>query len=93
MNKEQLIEFMIENLNEKSYKDLPPVLENDKDWTMSDLFIRQFLNNGSDGFGLENVAFVYGVLLKHKDLLIEEKMISKDGKNNSGFSLWTDYNF
>jgi hypothetical protein len=93
LNKEQLVEFMIENLNKKSYKDLPPILENDKDWTIADLFIRQFLNNGSDGFGLENVEYVYGVLLKHKNLLIEEKMISKNGKNNSGFSLWENYNF
>jgi len=93
LNKEKLVEIMIENLNKKDYKELPPILENDNDWTMADLFIRQLLNNGADGFGLENVGFVYGILLKHKDLLIREKMVSKNGKNNSGFNLWEDYNF
>ena len=93
LNKEQLVEIMIENLNKKDYKELPPILENDNDWTMADLFIRQLLNNGGNGFGLKNVEFVYSLLLKHKDLLIKEKMISKAGKNNSGFSLWEDYNF
>jgi hypothetical protein len=94
LNKEQLVEIMIENLNKKEYKDLPPILENDKEWTIADLFIRQLLNNGGDGFGLENVEYVYhDIILPNKDLLIKEKMVSKNGKNNSGFSLWTDYNF
>ena len=93
LNKEKLVKIMIENLNKKDYKELPPILENDNDWTMADLFIRQLLNNGGNGFGLKNVEFVYSLLLKHKDLLIREKMVSKNGKNNSGFSLWTDYNF
>jgi hypothetical protein len=94
MNKEQLIATMVENLNKKTYKDLPPVVENEKEWTIADLFIRQLLNNGGDGFGLKNVGFVYfDIILPNKDLLIKEKMISKTGKNNSGFILWEDYNF
>jgi hypothetical protein len=94
MNKENLIAIMIENLNKEEYKDLPPILQNDEEWTIADLFIRQLLNNGADGFGLENVEFVYhDVLLPNKDLLIKERMVSKNGFNNSGFELWTDYNF
>jgi hypothetical protein len=94
LNKDQLVAIMVENLDKEEYKDLPPILENDKEWSMADLFIRQFLNNGADGFGLENVEYVYhDLLLPHKDLLIKEKMVSKNGKNNSGFSLWEDYNF
>jgi hypothetical protein len=94
MNKEHLIAIMIENLNKEEYKDLPPILQNDEEWTIADLFIRQLLNNGADGFGLENVEFVYhDVLLPNKDLLIKERMVSKNGFNNSGFELWTDYNF
>jgi hypothetical protein len=93
LNKEQLVIVMTDNLNKKIYADLPPVVENNDAWTIADLFIRQLLNNGGDGFGLKNVGFVYGILLKNKDLLIKEKMISKNGFNNSGFELWTDYNF
>jgi hypothetical protein len=93
LNKEQLVMVMTDNLDKGIYKDLPPILENDDAWTIADLFIRQLLNNGTNGFGLKNVEFVYSLLLKHKDLLVREKMISKVGKNNSGFELWTDYNF
>jgi hypothetical protein len=94
LNKEQLVAIMVENLNKKEYKDLPPILENDKEWTIADLFIRQLLNNGGDGFGLKNVGFVYfDIILPNKELLIKERMISKVGKNNSGFILWEDYNF
>jgi hypothetical protein len=93
MNKEQLINLMTENLDKDTYKDLPPILENNESWTIADLFIRQFLNNGDNGFGLESVSYIYGVLLAHKDLLISEKIISKNGFNNFGFELWTDYNF
>jgi hypothetical protein len=94
LNKDQLVAIMVENMSKETYKDLPPILENDKEWSMADLFIRQLLNNGGDGFGLENVEYVYhDIILPHKDLLIKEKMVSKMGKNNSGFSLWEDYNF
>jgi hypothetical protein len=97
LNKDQLVAIMVENLDEKEYKkvdELPPILENDKEWSMADLFIRQFLNNGSDGFGLENVEYVYhDILLPNKELLIREKMVSKNGKNNSGMLLWDNYDF
>jgi hypothetical protein len=96
LSKEQLVLVMTDNLDKEEYKkvdELPPILENDKEWSMADLFIRQFLNNGSDGFGLKNVEFVYSLLLKHKDLLIKENMVSKNGKNNSGMLLWDNYDF
>jgi hypothetical protein len=94
LNKEQLVAAMVENMSKETYKDLPPILENDKEWTIADLFIRQLLNNGGDGFGLKNVEYVYhDIILPNKDLFIKERMVSKVGKNNSGFSLWEDYNF
>ena len=66
---------------------------NEDTWTLSDLFIRQYLNNLVDGFGMVNVMEVYQYLCKHKDLLIEYNMVSKDGWNNSGLTLWENYNF
>jgi hypothetical protein len=62
-------------------------------WTIVDLFLRQFLNNMSDGFGMTNVAAVFDYLVTVKDQLIEHNLISKEGRNNSGFPLWEDYNF
>jgi hypothetical protein len=90
LNKEQLVSLMSKNIKQD---DRTPITISDDYWTMADLFIRQFLNNGADGFDMKNVAYVYGVLLQHKDLLIKENMLSKNGFNNSGFPLWTDYNF
>ena len=65
---------------------------NDK-WTICDLFIRQWLNNMCDGFGMINVRKMYTYLRAWKDVLIEENMINEKGFNNSGFPLWVDYNF
>jgi hypothetical protein len=90
MNKQELVELMSENIK---LDPTTPITINDDYWTMADLFIRQWLNNGSDGFDMENVEHVYKVLKDHKDLLISENMVSKSGFNNSGFPLWTDYNF
>jgi hypothetical protein len=90
MNKEQLVELMSENME---LDPTTPITINNDYWTMADLFIRQWLNNGSDGFDMVNVEHVYKVLKDHKDLLISENMVSKNGFNNSGFPLWADYNF
>lgn len=65
----------------------------DKTWSLPDLFIRQFLNNMVDGFGMSNVYEMFRYLLSKKNTLIKLGMISKEGYNNSGFPLWKDYNF
>mgnify|MGYP006138654239 CR=1 FL=1 len=65
----------------------------DKAWSLPDLFIRQYLNNMVDGFGLSNVYEMYMYLLSKKNTLIELGMISTEGWNNSGYPLWTNYNF
>ena len=62
-------------------------------WTLADLFIRQYLNNGCDGFGLKNVKNVFEYLIKKKDDLIKFNLVSKDGYNNSGYPLWKDFAF
>ena len=46
-----------------------------------------------DGFGMRNVHETFMYLVSKKDVLVEKRLISKDGYNNSGFSLWKDYNF
>lgn len=71
----------------------PPIHTNPDNWTLADLFIRQYLNNMSDGFGCNNVWNVFNYLVRHKDELIEFDMISEEGWNNSGYPLWTDYEF
>tara|TARA_B100000401_G_scaffold134547_1_gene89111 strand:- start:7459 stop:7890 length:432 start_codon:yes stop_codon:yes gene_type:complete len=65
----------------------------EKNWSLADLFVRQYLNNLTDGFGMYNVEEMYMYLRAVKDKLIQFDMISKDGFNNSGYPLWKDYNF
>lgn len=88
--KDELVKIMRANIEQG---DTIPITINDDYWTMADLFIRQWLNNGGNGFGMVNVDYMYSLLKEHKDLLIKENMVSKRGANNSGFPLWNDYNF
>ena len=88
LNKDELIAKLQSN-----YDDDAPIEVNDEHWTLADLFIRQWLNNGWDGFGMVNVESMFDLLSKHRQLLIDNNMLSKDGYNNSGFPLWKNYNF
>lgn len=63
------------------------------DWSLPELFIRQYLNNCCDGFGLKNVERMYDFIKRHKDIVVREKMIHEKGWNNSGYILWEDYEF
>ena len=91
--KEEIIEYLLENCED--IEDMSdPIYHsvNDKRWTIADLFIRQWLNNGWDGFGMNNVEEVYDYLVRHKEQLIEYNLLSESAVNNSGFPLWVDYN-
>jgi len=96
MNKKQIITRLLKNLDKETreiYSQEKYQIVNDENWTLADLFIRQYLNNGDDGFGMQNVEETYKFLLKIKNELIENNLISKNGRNNSGFLLWENYNF
>jgi hypothetical protein len=88
MNKEELIETLQSN-----YDDDAPIEVNDRHWTLADLFARQWLNNACDGFGMVNVEQMYNLLCEHKQLLIDNSMISKVARGNSGYPLWEGYDF
>lgn len=89
MNKDELIARL-----QRNYDDPEHAIEvNDEVWTLADLFIRQWLNNGCNGFGMVKVKSMFDLLSKHKQLLIDNNMLSKDGYNNIGFPLWKNYNF
>jgi hypothetical protein len=88
MNKEELIEKLQEN-----FSGIAPIEVNEEEWTLADLFIRQLLNNGGDGFDMIRVRQMYVLLCLHKHLLIENNMVSEKAWNNSGYPLWGGYNF
>lgn len=60
-------------------------------WTLADLLVRQWLNNGGDGFEMVNVQEGYMFVKEHKQELIDNNMLSKEGFNNAGFRIWDDY--
>ena len=64
---------------------------NDKSWTIAELFIRQYLNNMCDGFGMKNVEKMYEYLYENKEKLIKYNLLSKEGTNSSGYPLWDNY--
>tara|TARA_R110002012_G_scaffold313063_1_gene524362 strand:- start:425 stop:1105 length:681 start_codon:yes stop_codon:yes gene_type:complete len=87
---DKIINYLYDNCEE--YLHNQPIHPNVKLWTIADLFIRQYLNNYVDGFGMRNVEKVYYYLLEHKADLIKYNLISKNGWNNSKYPLWKDYN-
>jgi hypothetical protein len=94
MNKKDIIDKLLESFIDKEEYSKPIYhTVNDKKYTLADLMIRQFLNNGCDGFDMVNVGENYGWLLSIKDDLIKYNLISKNAKNNSGFPLWNNYDF
>lgn len=64
---------------------------NNGKWTLVELFVRQYLNNGSDGFHLWNVEECFNYIMDNIDFIIEQDMISETGTNNSGSELWSNY--
>jgi hypothetical protein len=95
-SKTKIMKFMFRRMDKKTrddYEDPRTHKANDKQWTPADLFIRQYLNNLSDGFGMKQVVKVYEFLCKHKTILVGLNLVSKNGVNNSGYQLWKDYDF
>ena len=76
-----------------NYDDEAPIEVNDELWTLADLFARQLLNNGGDGFGMVNVQAMYDLLCENKQLLLDNNMVSKRADNNLGYPLWDNYEF
>jgi len=62
-------------------------------YTIVDLFLRQYLNNGDDGFGLRNVKEMYDYFVPIKDDLIRLNLLSRRATNRAGFEVWTNYDF
>ncbi len=67
--------------------------ENNMIWTLTTQFIRQWLNNGSDGHGLNDVEKVYKYLCGHKEFLCNFHMVNEKCFNLFGIPLWRDYQF
>lgn len=68
-----------------------PARTSDDEWTLVEHFVRQYLNNGSDGFGMVNVEECFDYIMDNIDFIIEQDMISEKGWNKSGQELWSNY--
>lgn len=91
--KQEIMTYLLNNCEDDAYVAQSSSIVTEETWTLPDLFIRQYLNNGCDGFGMVNVEEVYLYLCEHKDLLIEYNMVNRDGYNNFGFPLWKNYDY
>lgn len=94
--KEEILAFLQENYT----SDDEPALtveegEAAQQWTLAALFVRRWLNDADDApnWGLTNVKQVYTYLCENKDAVVENGLIEKEGNNNFGFALWSDYDF
>ena len=93
MTKKQIIDKLLVSFTNKEEYSKPVYHSvNDKKYTLADLMIRQWLNNGCDGFEMVNVKENYDWLVSIKDDLIKHNLLSKHASNNFGFPLWENYN-
>lgn len=93
LTKEDIINRCLANCDEElqnGQREHPQVV-NDSNWTVVELFVRQYLNNMSDGFGMTNVQETYEWLVEIQPLLIKYNLLGETGRNNSGFPLWSNY--
>mmetsp|Transcript_40032 Transcript_40032/g.78223 ORF Transcript_40032/g.78223 Transcript_40032/m.78223 type:complete len:107 (+) Transcript_40032:99-419(+) len=95
-SKQEIIDTLLENCEEETKIEMSQEKfhsPNGNNWTIADLFLRQFLNNMVDGFGMKNVYEMFGYLVENKRALKKYDLVSRDGYNNSGFPLWKNYDF
>jgi len=95
-SKQEIIDTLLENYEKgtkKKYSKKKFRSPNDNNWTIADLFLQQYLNSMSDGFGMENVHEMFDYLVKNKRALKKYNLVSRDGYNNAGVPLWENYDF
>lgn len=67
-------------------------------WTPVDLVCREYYNNGCGsakgflGITPKECKECFDYILEHQEELKQENRYNKDGYNNFGFPLWSDYN-
>jgi len=94
MNKKEIINRLLESFTDKKEYSKPVYHSvNDRKYTLADLIIRQWKNNGQDGFDMVNVKNTYYWLKEIKDDLIKHNLVSESAMNNFGFTLWDNYDF
>ena len=80
--------FHLEKLKDEDF------FVNDKNYTAADLILRRYLNDcGKSGFGMIRINAGYEFIVKNKEELVTNNMISKSARNNYGFELWNNYKF
>ena len=94
VNPQQMDKAEVINVLQSHYDDgiSPSQLHvNEMEWTIAELFIRQHLNTGCDGFGMRNVGEVYAFLYINTEKLIQYNLLGENGESNCGLPLWTNH--
>lgn len=68
-------------------------------WSPCDLIIREAINNGGGsakgflGLTKANCLKCYAYMVDHRQDMIDQDLVSKQGWNNHGIALWQNYNY
>ena len=88
---------ILKKVYETGYYEDEELVENNGSYTPVDLIARECLNNGGGSymgfFGIseDECVSAFGYIVEHQDELAELHLYSKDGYNNFGCQLWSDY--
>ena len=91
LNINELKKLCVKNINkdDKTYfYDEGNEAQKKEQWSILALFLRQWLNNGCNGFGMKNVSRIGKLIYDNLEWLIDNNYIEKNGFNNCGFKLW-----
>lgn len=92
MNISELKQYLQDNSNILLHNTTMKCSENKN--TYCDIFCKEFLKNENlNSYYISNIENVYNFLCVNKKFLIENNLISKEGKTLDGKELWNNYNF
>ena len=73
--------------------------EEQNKWTPIDLIAREYLNNGGGsakgflGITPSECCKCYDYICENKDYIVANRLVSEKAWNNSGFPLWSEYDY
>ena len=73
--------------------------EEQNKWTPIDLIAREYLNNGGGsakgflGITPSECCKCYDYICENKDYIVANHLVSEKAWNNSGFPLWSEYDY
>ena len=90
MKKSELMKRLLDNYDNKEGHTIVDTV-NGIEYTLPELFVRQYLNNGCDGLNMRNVVEMYEFIVDNKEHFIKHNMIGEQAYNDFGLPLWDNF--